>query len=67
MKRPVFIYLMRFIYSFRFSRVSAITQTWLWRSTIRASETDNGMFDDVGKGVWSDFKLEYSLKYKSNT
>jgi hypothetical protein len=30
-----------------------------------ASDDDNGMFDDV-KGVRSDFKLEYFLKYKFN-
>jgi hypothetical protein len=57
---------MLIIYSFRFSRLSAVTQTSLWRSTIRASDSDNGMFDDVVKGVRSDFKLEYSLKFKLN-
>jgi hypothetical protein len=56
----------RIIYSFLFSIVSAVAQNWRWRSTIRASSTDNGMFDDVVKGVWSDFKPEYKACSKKD-
>ena len=57
--------LVRIIYSFPFLRgIGRHPNSVLWLSTIRGSDIDNGIFDYVVKGVRSDFKLEYSLKYK---